>query len=186
MKPLWFICRLYRRLSVYCSLTFRLFVGLLFVCNFFFVCLPVFLLLFQAAISLCLSLWAAFWQGLLSLSLAQASKRERDKPCHIMRGLHYWLWLRVVIQNRCREEPKLARCQRRMFTAGRQESSSDNVGYAQWLETTASYLDTLRDISLGGFTVVLTTPIVGNLPVMRALNIGFSAVDNPDNLFIFS
>lgn len=73
-----------------------------------------------------------------------------------------------------------------MFTAGRQESSSDNVGYAQWLETTASYLDTLRDISLGGFTVVLTTPIVGNLPVMRALNIGFSAVDNPDNLFIFS
>lgn len=86
---------------------------------------------------LCLGLWAGFWQGLLWLSLPQASKgKERDRLCHIMRALLSWLWLRVVIQNWCGEEPALTSCQRWMFSTGRQASGNDNVGYAPWALTT--------------------------------------------------
>lgn len=79
----------------------------------------------------CVGLWAGLWQGWCWLNLPQASNgKERDKRCHIMRGLLSWLWLRVVIQNWWREELELTSCQRWMFSKGRQASSDDNVGYA--------------------------------------------------------
>lgn len=113
---------------VYRILTcFSLFVALLFVGNFLSVYLPA----SCSWISLCLGLWAGFWQGLLWLSLPQASKgRKRARLCHIMRALLSRLWLRVVIQNWCGEEPELTSCQRRMFSKGRQASGDDNVGFA--------------------------------------------------------
>lgn len=75
--------------------------------------------------------------GLLWLKLPQASKgKERDRLCHIMRALLSRLWLRVVIQNWCIDEPVLTSCQRRMFSTGRQASGDDNVGYARWALTT--------------------------------------------------
>lgn len=116
---------------------FSLFAALLFVsvvCNFPSACLSA---SSHSWISLCLGLWAGFWQGLLSLSLPQASKgKERDRLCHIMRALLPRLWLRVVIQNWCREEPVLTSCQQHMFSTSRQASRNDNVGYARWALTT--------------------------------------------------
>lgn len=104
------------------------------VCNFLSACLSG---SSHSWISLCLGLWAGFWQGLLSLSLPEASKaKERDRLCHIMRALLPWLWLRVVIQNWCGEEPALTSCQQRMFSTGRQASHNDNVGYARRALTT--------------------------------------------------
>lgn len=126
-------------LSLYCVLTF--------LASLLLFCLPVLSTTFHLSprlpassyswISLCLGLWAGLWQGLLWLSLPQASKaKEWDRLCHIMRALLFWLWLRVVIQNWCGEEPILTSCQRWMFSAGRQASGNDNVGYASWALTT--------------------------------------------------
>lgn len=90
-------------------------------------------------VSLCLGLWAGLWQGLLWLSLPRASNgKQRDRLCHIMQTLLARLWLRVVIQNWCQVELELTSCQRRMFSAGRQARSNDNVGYA-WRAMTAPF-----------------------------------------------
>lgn len=136
----WIFRSLEASLSPHCLFTALIlfttsFVALLFVhqsVTFLPVCLSVYCPLVYSWMSLCLGLWAHFWQGLLWLSLPRVSNRL----CHIMQALLSWLWLRLVIQNWCAEELELTSCQRWMFSTGRQPSANDNVGYASRALTT--------------------------------------------------